>query len=448
MLERFKQHIQTNFPYLQNSKILVGISGGLDSVVLTHFLYKLKFAMALAHVNYQLRAEESNLDEFFVKKIGDEFKVPVFVQNVDTNTYATAHKVSIQMAAREIRYKWFDEVMLKHDYDYILTAHHRDDSIETFFINLNRSTGLEGLTGIPEKNDKIVRPFLIFSRVEIEKYAIDNKLVWREDASNATTKYQRNKIRHQLLPVLQEINPKFTDAFATTQSHLKGSQSLVDDYISLLKSMFWKESNKVIKISLKEFLNLPNIKAVLYEFLKDFGFTQWEDVYQLPQAQTGKQVFSETHSLLKDRDFLVLSPLEKKQENEDKRQVENEFRIQSGLLSKSEFRVIDLPKTHNYKTISLNEIYFDKNKAKFPLFVRKWQKGDYFYPLGMQGKKKLSDFLIDQKISLLEKEKIWLLCDANDKIIWVIGKRLDNRFRITEETTKIIKIFPNNEEII
>ena len=443
MLYRLKQHIQSNIPHLNSQKIIVAISGGLDSVVLTHLLYKMDYKIALAHVNYQLRSEESDLDENFVKKLGNQLEVPVFVHKAYTNTYAKEKNLSIQMAAREIRYDWFDELLQKHDYEFVLTAHHLDDSIETFFINLNRSTGLEGLTGIPPQNGKIIRPLLTFSRTEIKNFAIKNKLEWREDASNATNKYERNKIRLQLLPVLQEINPNFKDAFATTQSYLKGSQALIDDYIAVLKTIFWKETDTMVTISVNELSNLSSPKAVLFELLKGYGFSAWEDIFQLMEAQSGKQVLSKTHVLLKDREFLVLSTIEEETlENKDeKQQIASEFSIEN-----KSFEMLTLSEKPNFVTSNPNEVFFDKNKVSFPLFVRKWQKGDYFYPLGMKGKKKLSDFLIDIKISKLEKEKIWLLCDAKDQIIWIVGKRLDNRFKITDKTTEIIKILPSDEK--
>jgi len=435
MFDRFKQHIQSNFSYLQDAKILVAISGGLDSVVLVHLLSNLNYKIGLAHVNYQLRDEESDLDAAFVEQLGKQLKMPFFIHSVDTTTYAKKTDLSIQMAAREIRYQWFGVLLQKHGYDFVLTAHHLDDSIETFFINLNRSTGLEGLTGIPSRNNNVIRPLLAFSRAEIEKYAVKNKLEWREDTSNATTKYERNKIRHRLVPVLEDINPQFSDAFSNTQSYLQGSQSLVKDYISLLKSMFWTEKDAIINISLQELYDLPNLKTILFEVLKDYGFTEWEDVYQLVKGQTGKRVFSTTHVLLKDRGNLILSPVEQQRKDSDVIEVKDKFTIHNVAFS-----IDELPDVKNLKSLNPFEICFDKNKVSFPLFVRKWKKGDYFYPLGMRGKKKLSDFLIDQKVSRVEKEKIWLLCDAKKNIVWVIGYRLDNRFKITENTTEIIQI--------
>jgi tRNA(Ile)-lysidine synthase len=438
MLDRFNQHIKNNFSFLANAKLLVAISGGIDSVVLAHILHSLDYQIALAHVNFQLRGTESDKDEVFVKSLAEKLQVPIFVHCVNTKTYADEKKLSIQMAAREIRYHWFESILVGNAYEYILTAHHLDDNIETFFINLNRSSGLDGLIGIPEQNNKIIRPLLPFSREEIVKYAQQNKLIWREDASNTSNKYLRNKIRHDLLPVLQDINPDFRKAFSTSQAYLRESQSLVKDYISLLKPKILSIRNDLIYLSLKELIVFPNYKTVLYELLKEYGFTQWNDVYNLVNSQSGKKVFSNSHSLLKDREHLILDVINPKGEIHVKREIKNKFKIQNLVF--------------NIKTVSINKInlraknteYIDKSKIKFPLFVRKWQEGDYFYPLGMEGKKKISDFFIDRKISRLEKEKIWLLCDAQDQIIWVIGKRLDNRFKITKQTTEVLKIITNS----
>ena len=446
MFERFNQHIIKNFPFLLDSKLLIAVSGGVDSVVLTHLLSKLGVEIALAHVNFHLRGNESDQDEAFVSSLAKDLQLPFFIYKADTKAYAVKNKLSIQMAAREIRYDWFAILLKEKAYDYILIAHHLDDAIETFFINLSRSSGLEGLIGIPQKNDTIIRPLLPFTRDEIVLYANKNNKFWREDASNKSTKYLRNKIRHQLLPILQDIHPEFRNAFLKSQSHLRESHALVKDYIVLVKQKIWEKRDDLIYISLKELAKLPNYKAVLYELLKVYNFTEWNDVYGLVRAQTGKQIFSNTHFLLKNRMFLVLGVNIKEagDTKQELRQVADKFRIQN-----SEFRIIELPKDVNtstekigFKSETVNEIYFDKSKVILPLFVRKWKKGDYFYPLGMKGKKKLSNFFIDQKITRVEKEKIWLLCDADDHIIWIIGYRSDDRFKITNQTTDIIKIIP------
>lgn len=442
MILEFTTHIKANFPFLLKDKILIAISGGLDSVVLTHLLHKLGAIIGLAHVNFQLRGEESDQDAIFVKRLAKKMKTAIFLKTVDTNSYAKQHKQSTQMAAREIRYQWFEELLTKENYNYILTAHHADDAIETFFINLSRSSGLDGLTGIPTQNNHVVRPFLPFSRVEIKEYALANKLIWREDASNASTKYLRNKIRHELVPVLKAVFPNFQTSFSQSQTHLKESQALVKDYISKIKLKIWEERNDKIYLSLEVLQEIPNTKAVLYELLKEYGFTEWNVICKLLDAQTGKQVFSKDYFLLKDRSFLVLGVIKETNYKPQQVAIGDVFTVEdtNGTPRKYKVLVLSSSESKYVQFGNINEAYIDKSKIKLPFTVRNWEKGDYFYPLGMQGKKKISDFLIDQKTAVFEKEKIQLLCDANNKVIWVIGKRLDNRFKITENTTDIIKI--------
>jgi tRNA(Ile)-lysidine synthase len=439
VFQRFKQHIQESFPFLEKSKLLIAISGGIDSVVLTHLFQQLGYTIALAHVNFKLRNEESNQDEIFVNSIGKNYNIPVFVYQSDTKAYAQKHKLSIQMAAREIRYRFFEQLLKEKEYDYLLTAHHLDDNIETFFINLSRNSGLEGLTGIPILNKATVRPLLSFSRANIITYATQNHLKWREDQSNASTKYLRNKIRHHLLPVLKDTFPNFENSFVKTQSHLSESKDLVNDYIDFVKTKIWNKQKDQVFLSIKEIKNLPHYRAVLYEMLKKYAFTEWDDVYNLLEAQTGKQVFSNTHYLLKDRENLVLGVSKQihnlRFEIHDTKFEIDDLRFE---IQNLKFEIDDL----EFKTKDIYAVRFDKSKVNFPLFVRKWQKGDYFYPLGMRGKKKLSDFFTDLKLSHIEKKKIWLLCDADDQIIWIIGKRLDNRFKISKQTTELIKIKP------
>ena len=439
MLAQFKQHIQNDFPFLNKARVLIAISGGIDSIVLTYLFSKLKYNIAIAHVNFQLRAEESDKDEAFVRQLGKDLDIPVFVHLIDTTNFAKTHKQSIQVAARNIRYRWFEKLLKEQDYHYVLTAHNQNDTIETFFINLSRSSGLEGLTGIPTINKQIIRPLLPFSRAEITTFAKENNISWREDQSNAETKYLRNKIRHELIPIIKNIDPNFESAIINSQNHLKESKLLINDYISLVKPKIWKERNDLVYLSLKVLLKLPNYKAVLHELLKDFGFTQWNDIYDLVKAQSGKQIFSDTHFLLKDRVSLVLGVREEEESRDNKqeaREIKDVFFVNT---RKYRIEIIDKSNSLSFRE-EWDEVYFDKNKINYPLYIRKWKKGDYFYPLGMKGKMKLSNFYVNQKISLLEKEKIWLLCDANNQIIWVIGKRIDDRFKITDQTTKIIKI--------
>lgn len=434
MLNNFQNHINQNLSFLNKSRLLIAISGGLDSVVLTHLCHQLKLNIALAHCNFNLRGNESDGDEEFVLQLAEDLDLEVFIESFETEDYAKTYKLSTQMAARELRYNWFEELAEQLNFDFILTAHHADDNLETFLINLSRGTGLDGLMGIPEVNNKIVRPLLTFSREDIETYAKDNKLKWREDSSNASNKYLRNKLRHDVIPVLKEINPFLLQNFESTQNHLQDSKQIIEDAIvRIQKKAVYVDNDNVIRLSIKKLKKLSNPKAYLFELLKDFNFTEWDDVTNLLDAQSGKQVFSSTHRLLKDRDYLMLiennseETLESISISEDKKQLKTPF----GTLFFDEADAIF--------DAQANVIYVDKAKLKHPLILRKWEEGDFFYPSGMTGKKKLSKYFKDEKMSLIEKESTWLLCSEKD-IVWVIGRRVDNRFLATENTKQILKI--------
>mgnify|MGYP005850988789 FL=1 len=431
MLSKFQNHITSNFPFLQKAKILIAVSGGLDSMVLLQLLFELKFNIAVAHCNFQLRNEESNEDEVFVQSFCKANSIEGFFQKFDTKQFAEDEKLSIQVAARNLRYEWFYELLANESFDFILTAHHLDDHLETFLINFSRGTGLDGLTGIPSQNDKIIRPMLIFSRAEIETFAKENKLKWREDCSNSSDKYVRNKIRHQLVPILKELNPSFLESFENTLQHLRQAHSLVDDASRIVYRKVVQDQNNKKIIDLNELRQLPNFQAYLYQWLSPFGFSAWKDIFNLVEAQSGKQIFSEHFRLLKDRETLIIKPTADKISDEylvSKNQLKLNFPLKIMFSNVSDIALSDA------KTIFVNA-----DALKFPLKLRKWQEGDYFYPFGMNGKKKLSKFFKDEKFSLIDKENCWLLC-SNNQIVWLVGKRLDDRFKITENTQTILKI--------
>jgi len=438
LLLDFQKHIDTNFSFLKNKKLLIAISGGVDSVVLTHLLNQLNFDVALAHCNFRLRGNASNLDEAFVQNLAKILQNNYYVTTFETEIYAIKNKISIQMAARDLRYTWFDQLIKKQDFDYLLTAHHADDNLETFLINLSRGTGLEGLTGIPAINNQLIRPLLPFTRKEIETFANNNNISWQEDLSNAETKYLRNKLRHDVIPLLKEITPNLLESFAKTIEHLKGSKQIVRDRIHEIKKEVTIATDKNLKFKIRNLKSLNNPKAYLFEILNSYGFTEWDDVLNLLEAQSGKQVFSKTHRLIKDREYLIL----------DKINIEHLLNIYKINESDTNFKVQNLKfkiqnsSWNDFKDLEKNDknvIYIDKSLLTFPLTVRKWGKGDYFYPLGMRGKKKLSKYFKDEKLSVLDKENIWLLCSNND-IVWVINHRQDERFKIIKSTKNILKI--------
>ena len=309
MISRFQDHMQQSFPFLKGKKLLVASSGGIDSMVLTDLLFKLDYQIAIAHCNFHLRGKESDLDEAFVIKSAKKLKIPYHVISFDTKGYAQQKNISIQMAARDLRYEWFEELLQKQDLHYLLTAHHADDNLETFLINFSRGTGLDGLTGIPAMNNKTIRTLLPFSRKEIEQYAKENNITWREDQSNKETKYLRNKLRHDIIPLLKELNPGFLESFNKTVDHLKGSTQILNDKIDELRKEVQTIDGDNLKFKIQNLRSLSNPKAYLFELLKEYGFTEWDDILLLLDAQTGKKVFSKTHQLLKDREYLIVSPL-------------------------------------------------------------------------------------------------------------------------------------------
>jgi tRNA(Ile)-lysidine synthase len=431
MFLKFQNHLSSHFPFLQKAKILIAVSGGLDSMVLVDLISKTKIEFAVAHCNFQLRNDESNEDEDFVKSYCEENSIHGFFQKFDTKQFAEDEKLSIQVAARKLRYEWFYELLATENFDFVSTAHHLDDQLETFLINFSRGTGLDGLGGIPSQNDKIIRPLLIFSRVEIEIFAEENMLKWREDSSNAFDKYVRNKIRHHIVPVLKELNPSFLDSFENTIQNLNQAQSLVDDASRIVYRKVVRDVNSQKIVDLNELLQLPNYQAYLYQWLKPFGFSAWQDIYDLVEAQSGKQIFSEHFRLVKDRETLIIEPKSDKIFDEyliNENQSELNFPLKLTFCNVSDITI------SNSKTI-----FVAADALKFPLKLRKWQEGDYFYPFGMNGKKKLSKFFKDEKFSIIDKENAWLLCSEN-QIVWLVGKRLDDRFKVNENTQTIIKI--------
>ena len=428
MLQKFQSHIFQNFPFLSGKKLLLATSGGLDSMVMVDLFRKLSFKIAIAHCNFQLRGVESFEDQNFVQNYAESNEIKLFVTQFDTEAFAKDYKLSTQVAARELRYNWFYELLETENFDYVLTAHHADDNLETFLINLVRGTGLDGLTGIPAQNENVIRPLLIFSRQEIEQYAKENNIDWREDSSNASDKYLRNKIRHNLVPILKELNTDFLSSFHKTQVYLQESKTMVEDASIMVYQQVAKEIGEDIHFDLNKLQQLPNYKSYLYQWLREFGFSAWDDIYDLVESQSGKQVFSNEFRLLKNRGFLILSPIN----NEDKKEEYYIFKDQKEIDSPLN---LSFSKVADIGIVSNRAIFVDEDKLHFPLVLRRWNEGDTFQPFGMEGKsKKVSKIFKDEKLSLIDKENTWLLC-SDDKIIWIIGIRQDERFKL-EKTTK------------
>jgi tRNA(Ile)-lysidine synthase len=437
MLQKFQNHINANFGFLKDKKLLLATSGGMDSMVLVHLFQKLNLNFALAHCNFQLRRTESDGDENFVADYAKHNNITCFITKFDTTNYSEENKLSTQVAARNLRYNWFNEILEQEKFDYIVTAHHADDVVETFMINLSRGTGLDGLTGIPSKNGNIIRPMLPFSRKEIENYVSENNLQWREDSSNASDKYLRNKIRHHIVPVFKEINNSFLQSFQNTLEHLNQEQSLVNDAVQMVYEKVVSEENEQLKINISALFQYKNYKAYLYQWLYKYGFSAWNDVYNLVESQSGKQIFSESYILLKDRGFLILSR---------KETTDFEEFIVNSITEKTNFPLkFTLCNLCDISNQMKNVIFVNQSKLQFPLTIRKWKEGDYFYPCGMQGKKKVSKYFKDEKFTLFQKQDTWIL-ESNNQIVWIIGHRADERFKADNPTQTIIQITYNNEE--
>lgn len=433
MITKLQQHLQQQFPFLAQKRLLLAVSGGLDSVVMLDMFRQLKFEIAVAHCNFTLRGDESDADHEFIRSFAEELQIPFFSVSFDTKAYAEDASLSIQLAARELRYKWFHEVSQAHGYDFILTAHHADDSLETFIINLSRGTGIAGLTGIPAVNGQVLRPMLIFTRQQLQDYAESHHLRWREDSSNENDHYLRNHVRHHLIPALKALNPAFDNSFAQTLNNLQQSKSMADDAAIMVYQQIVEDNEGEKRFNLDKLATLPNANAYLYHWLQPFGFTAWEDIYALRTAQTGKQVFADKYVLLKNRNTFVLSPIS----NEEPGAV---FPVESGQ------RFVNLPLKLSLTHVLIankpsNKIIFvDAGKLQFPLTIRKWEPADVFYPNGMGGKsKKVSKLLKDEKQSLRDKEKQWLLMSGSE-IVWVIGLRADERFLADKTTQDILQI--------
>jgi tRNA(Ile)-lysidine synthase len=438
MVERLIKHIDSARLFTLNDSLLVGVSGGLDSVVLVHLLYNAGFSFALAHCNFKLRGEESDQDEAFVKALAARYDKPFFHTTFDTVKVAENEGVSIEMAARNLRYPWFEEIRRRHHYDWILVAHHLDDQIETFFLNLSRGTGISGLTGIKAVNGKVVRPLLFARRQEIETYAIEQNIDFREDSSNVLLDFQRNKIRHMVVPFMEELNPSFRQGMQETISHLHDAYLIFQQAVDLAaERAVMHKSGGEIEISLAELRLLDPLSTYLFEILKSFHFNGdvVDEMIKCIDGQSGKQFFSATHRAILDREVILVQKIK---EVSQRRTYLEECcgRIESPVELSISIKKRDA--TLQLKTPS-HLALIDKDKVRFPLIIRKWQPGDYFQPLGMKGVKKLSDFFVDEKFSLADKEKVWLLTNG-EEIVWIIGVRLDDRYKITAETRNILEV--------
>ncbi len=443
MLKRFEVNITKNTLFNKSDKLLLAFSGGVDSVVLADLLHKAGYTFDLAHCNFQLRGTEANGDTEFCKTYADSIHSRFHVTYFDTKKYALANKLSIQMAARELRYTWFKSLKEEFGFKYILTAHHANDNIETLFVNLIRGTGIKGLEGIPEKHRDVVRPLLFATKEEIRHYASLNKITYREDSSNVEVKYKRNFIRHQIVPELKKLNPAVEQTIQTSIQFFKQSSEIVTAFAALKFKEICKTENDQLYITIDLLLKEKQKETLLFEWLHDHKF-KTNQIQQLCEVLisghfTGKQFSSATHQLVVDRVYIIVKALEKEH-------LVKEFTI------KDRHDTLHLPikldiseTTATFFSGNKHEISIPYSDHLFPLTLRKWKTGDKFKPFGMKGFKKLSDFFKDQKLSLFEKESTWIL-ESKEHIIWVVGHRMDDRCRINEGTERILKMVINPVE--
>ena len=432
MVTAFKKHIAAHFPALADQKILVACSGGLDSIVLLHLLQKIGFTLGVAHCNFKLRGAHSDADLSFVETIAGNLGVPVFTTVFDTKTYAKTQGVSTQVAARELRYQWFYSTARANGYDRIATGHHADDDLETFFINLSRVTGLRGLTGIASNTEQVIRPLLPFSRAQIMQFAKKEELFWREDSSNSTRDYLRNKLRLDVIPAFKGVNKTVLQNFQQTQQHLKESQALLEDYITLVTKLVVSQTDAGYEIDIKQLQALPNTNTLLFELLYPYGFTDFKAIASILESEVGKKVLSKQYVLQKDRNHLVLTT---KEQVVDPHVYCIDAKQQS-CTTPIKLNFTEVAQVGEHEPHSL---YVDAGKLTYPLKVRAWRLDDVFHPFGMKGKKKLTKFFKDEKLSLLSKNSVWVL-ESGDEIVWVIGLRPDDRYKVTSATKEVLKI--------
>ncbi|MGS2760835.1 tRNA lysidine(34) synthetase TilS [Sinomicrobium sp. M5D2P9] len=430
MLRLFEEHIEKEFPFLKRARLLIAISGGIDSVVLVRLCHAAGLDIALAHCNFHLRGEDSDGDEKFVRELAKELGADINVVHFQTEDYARKKGTSIQIAARELRYNWFDRLLNERKGEYLLTAHHADDSLETFLINLSRGTGIEGLSGIPPVNGKIVRPLLPFSREQVFGCLQENNWPWREDSSNADTKYLRNKVRHNVVPELKTLSADFLQQFGRTQRHLAECETILMKHVNEIRERIMRKEGERWIISVEELNKLHPQESYLYYLFKDFSFPV-DEIRKLLNAMSGKQITSGRFIMLKDRENLFVEPLKKEEDSC--------FVIDAGTEEVRNPIHLRFSETEIIGNNGKNTVAIDKDKLNYPLKLRKWEKGDYFYPFGMTNRKKLSKFFKDEKISVLDKQNTWLLC-SGDAIVWVVGYRLDNRYKITPETVNTLYV--------
>lgn len=445
LIESFQSQLQQAFPYVSktHTKLLLAVSGGVDSIVLVDLFYKAGFDFMIAHCNFHLRGEESNRDEMFVKTIAELYQKEIFIQHFDTVKIAEAEKTSIEETARNLRYHWFTELLNEEmnfpsslQNKFIVTAHHANDTIETLLMNFFRGTGIGGLHGIPAHNENIIRPLLFAKREAIIAYAKANNLNWVEDSSNQSETYTRNFFRLNFLPNMQEYFPKVEGNLLNNIERFKEVEILYTQAVDLNRKKLLQQKGNEFFMPVLLLQKIPAQQTLLWEILKDFSFSQSQipEVVKLLSSTTGAYMDAQTHRIFKNRNHLIITPLAERSSQQILiNEGDKNLSFEGGSLK---FSLME--NDGNIEKTSAIAMLDTKN-LEFPLLLRKWKAGDYFYPLGMKKKKKLARFFIDQKLSLSQKEALWLI-ESNKKIVWVLGLRIDDRFKVLASTQKILKI--------
>jgi tRNA(Ile)-lysidine synthase len=432
MLERFLKHIRENQLFQKEHRILLAVSGGLDSTVMAHLFHQAGFSAAIAHCNFCLRGEASDGDEAFVKGLANDLGMPYYVTRFATEKIAADRGISIQMAARELRSAWLEEVVREHRYDFIATAHHLNDALETILLNLARGTGIDGLTGVPLKQNRFVRPMLFASRTELEAFARSMSLTWREDASNATDDYQRNIIRHHVIPVLRDINPNLEETFSDTLMRIRAARRFARAHLRDFSGRNMYHDGTHVHIRMKELAEDPYAPVVLWELLKDLGFNFDQCRAMAERRQPGAVFLSSTHQVTVGRDELIIGV--PTGETEDQTEIQDgsrEAHLGGHTLTLEVREAGGDVRTH--PSVAM----IDLDKVSFPLLWRRWREGDRFVPIGMKAHKKVSDFLIDEKVSRPAKQAVTVV-ESGGEIIWIAGYRISDKVKVTGQTRRVL----------
>jgi len=438
VIRKFESFISENQLIRKTDRLLLAVSGGMDSMAMAELFRLAAYDYAFIHCNFKLRGSDSEADHAFVKETAQSHGVPFFSRSFETQEIADNTGESVQMVARDLRYAYFSEIAQKEGFDIIAIGHNLDDQIETFFINLSRGCGIAGLHGIRMKQGKLIRPVMFASREDIEEFIRQNNIAYREDASNQSLKYKRNLIRHKLIPLFVELNPNFREEMGANISRLSGTEEVYRQFVDEMKQTLWDEKDNSISIDIAGLMDLHPIRTFLFEFISPYGYNaaDVENIITALDNIPGKMFFSASHRLLIDRKKILLTKLNEK----DGYASEYTLKREDLFLAEPVTLKISMRKAGDYKIpLDQNIASLDYDKLAFPLMLRRWKAGDLFIPLGMKNRKKLSDFFIDEKFSRLQKEQTWVLCSGED-VAWIVGSRIDERYRITSETKDVYKI--------